>query len=273
MSLTRTFALVLLPTLTFGAVVLTGSIEPLRAAGRAVPSASLSGVMVSSVVDANGPTLPERAFRETHHGTRLALLVGDPGAGIVGFDREASAVEAFVDSTGKSLLDPGSESSPFGFTERILGDSGRLALELNGPRTPADEATWVQARGEVAVTIAHHKGSWTSDRGIIETGQTMRCGPYTFEVVRAERPRSGEGFELELRTKDPAEHVTSWTLVEGDERYDLRRSSTMSFNGTSRVTLHSPVNTGAAALLVEAWTDPRAVRVPFSLKARVGEMR
>lgn len=272
MSLTRTFALVLLPTLTFGAVVLTGSMQPLRAAGRAVPAVSLSGVMVSSVVDANGPTEPERAFRGTQHGTRLALLVGDPGAGIVGFDREASTIEAFVDSTGMSLLDPESQASPFGLTERILGDSGRLALELNGPRTPADEATWVQARGEVAVTIAHHKGSWTSDRGPIRTGQTMRCGPYTFEVVRAETPRSGEGFELELRTKDPAEHVTSWALVDGNARYALRRSSTMSFNGTSLVTLQCPVSASAASLRVEAWTDPRAVRVPFSLKARVGEM-
>jgi len=273
MSLTRTFALVLLPTLTFGAVVLTGSMQPLRAAGRATPTVSLSGVMVSSVVDANDPSLPERAFRGTRHGTRLALLVGDPGAGIVGFDREASAVAAFVDSTGRSLLDPGDQTSPFGLTERILGDSGRLALELDGSRTPADEATWVQARGEVAVTIAHDRGSWTSDRGPIRTGSTMRCGPYTFEVLRAETPRTGEGLELEFHTEGPAEHVTSWTFVDGEAQYELRRSAVICFDGTSRVTLHSPVNIGAASLRVEAWTDRRAVRVPFTLKARVGEMR
>ncbi len=273
MSLTRTFALVLLPTLTFGAVLLTGSIEPLRAAGRAAPTASLSGVMVNSVVDAKGPTRPERAFCGTEHGTRLALLVSDPDAEIVGFDRDASAVEAFVDSTGRSLLDPDGQTSPFGFTERILGDGGRLALELDGPRTPAKRATWVQARGEVAVTIARHKGTWSSDRAPIQAGTTMRCGPYTFEVVRAETPRSGEPLELELHTKGPAEHVTSWTLVDGDAQHELRRSSTMSFDGTSRVTLQCPVNPDAAALLIEAWTDPRAVRVPFSLKARVGEVR
>ncbi|MEE2940129.1 MAG: hypothetical protein VX460_07090 [Planctomycetota bacterium] len=273
MSLTRTFALVLLPTLTFGAVVLTGSIEPLRAAGRAAPTVSLSGVMVSDVVDASDANLPERAFRGTQHGTCLALLVGDPGAGIVGFDRDASAVEAFVDSTGRSLLDPDSEASPFGFTERLLGDSGRLALELSGARTPADRATWVQARGAVAVTIAHHKASWSSDRVSIEAGATIRCGPYTFQVTRAETPRPGEGLELELRTRDAAEHVTSWALVDGDAHHELRRSSTMSFDGTSRITLRCPVAPGAAALLVEAWTDPRAVRVPFSLKARVGEVR
>ena len=273
MSLTRTFALVLLPTLTFGAVVLTGSVEPLQAAGRAVPTASLAGVMVSSAVDTDDLEFPERAFRETRYGTRLALLVGDPDAGIVDFDRGASAVTAFVDSTGRSLLDPERHASPFGFTGRTLGSSGRLMVEISGPQTPATRATWVEARGEVAVTIARRKASWSSDRGPIRTGRTIRCGPYTFEVMRAETPRSGEGLELELHTTDRVERVTSWTLLDGDARHELHRSSSMGSDGASRVTLQCPVPPGDAVLLVEAWTDPRDVRVPFSLKARVGEVR
>lgn len=272
MSLTRTFAIVLLPTLTFGAVVLTGSVDPLRAAGRAAPKASLSGVMVSSVVDAADPDMPQLAFQGTQHPTRLALVVDDPSGGIVGFDRDASSVESFADSTGRSLLDPESPFSPFGFAERILDGGSRIALELDGALTPADDAAWIEARGEVAVNIAHEKGTWTSERTPMTARTKITCGPYTFEVLRSEPSRWGEGHEFELRTKDPVQHVIAWALVDGTERHELQRSSTMSFNGTSQITLQCEDGATAGSLEIEAWKNPRAVRVPFSLKARVGQI-
>lgn len=270
MSLTRTFALVLLPTLTFGAVVLTGSVEPLRAAGRAVPEVSLAGVMVADVVDDSNPDIPRLAFQGTQDSTRLALVVQSTDGSIVGFDRDESTLSSFTDSTGAALRAPDAPFSPFGFFHQILLEGSRLTVEVSGKEAPAPEATWVEARGQLAVHTATDREIHTSERSPFTKDTVVTCGPLTFEVLRSEGSHSGTGRQFEVKTKAPVEHIISWTFVDGDQRYELFRRSSMGFNGMTQLTLECEADVTAGQLELEIWKDPKTVRVPFSVKARVG---
>lgn len=267
---TRTAALVLLPTLSFVAVLMAGGAAPLRAAARSGPSATVVGVTVNPVIGDRDADFPQHAFQGTQDQTRLAIVIDSPSGGLVSFDRDGSTVEVFADSTGQGLTDPDSPFSPFGYGERIVDDGQRLAFEVNGAQVPADGARWVEVKGLAAVRIAHQRVTWRAERAPLTKGSEWIAGPHAFEVLRFGESSWGEGYEVELRTKDEVATIIEWALVDGAERHPLERTSTMSFNGTSQITLRCDQELSAGALELVAWKDPKTVRVPFAAKVRVG---
>jgi len=272
MSLARTAALVFLPTMTFGAVMVLGSIKPLEAASRDLPTATCVGVMINPILDDVEGGMPQHAFQGTMAETKLALVVESPKGGIVGLAKEGSKVTEFVDSTGKSMLDKNSPFGPFGFSNRILDEGRRLALELDGSAMHSADATWISAKGLIAVRIAHEKGTWTSERTTIAPNSLVDVGPFDFKVLRAEKSTWNDGYEIEVETKDDVSNLTAIVAIDdAGERHELRTTSTMSFMGTTRLTFESESEILSAEIEVEAWKNADTKKVPFRVKVRVGQ--
>lgn len=271
MSLARTAALVFLPTMTFGAVLMLGSVKPLQAASKNFPVATCVGVMINPILDDAESGMAQHAFQGVMSETKLAMVVHSPTGGIVGFDREESKVAEFTDSTGKSLL-ADSAFGPFGFSNRVLSGGDRLALELDGAGLPAPDATWVTAKGLIAIRIAHEKGLWTSESIAIDANTLLDVGPFEFKILRAEKSSWSDGYEIEVETKSAVDTLTGITAIDDTgERYELRTTSTMSFMGTSRLTLESKSKLLSARFEIEAWKNARTQKVPFSAKMRIGD--
>lgn len=270
MSLFRATALVLLPTLCVGAVILTGSARPLQAAASNQPSAELVGVMVNREVADSGSDMPQLAFQGTFARTKLALAINSPTGGLIGLDRDASKVGMFADDTGQVLADTSSNFNLFGFGERILSEGNRLTIELDGNEAPAENAKVVRAQGVLVVRIAHETRTWTSESAAAAKGTSYEVGPFTFKVLETGEASWGEGYEIECETQADLDSIIKFEAVAPDGTvHELNRVSTMTFGDTSRVTFVSKVELKTAALRAEAWHGAKKVRVPFNVKAGV----
>ncbi|MEM6675252.1 MAG: hypothetical protein AAF726_20560 [Planctomycetota bacterium] len=271
MSLVRAATLVLLPTLTLGAVILTGTAEPLRAAANRTPKVRLAGVMVNHAIDREGEEMPELAFQGTFARTKVALIVDNPAGGIIGVDRGASSVDAFTDDTGTSLVDPDNPFGPFGFGERIVKDGARVALELESQIAPSHEARSITASGTIHLRTAHEKRTETSKTGLFKKGEVFQCGNRTFEVVDEGPSGWSSGYEIEVQTNEDIEAIVRWWIVEPDgQEIALEPMSTMTFGKTSRVPLVASQWLATGRIGVEAWHDATTVEVPFEVTTSVG---
>lgn len=271
MSHLRAASLVLIPTLTIGAVLVAGSTGPLEAAAGERPSAHLSGVMVNPVIDEGAEHMPAQAFQGTLAQTKLSLVVEAPQGGIIGFDREASGVASFVDSTGASLLDADSAFGAFGFGERVLKGGRLLAIEVEGTEAPSGKATSVSAEGEVHVRIAHDQATHLSEPRSFKKGTTLEAGPFKFDVQRLGKAQWGDGYELEVKSTSDLGAVVGYTAIgSGGTRYVLDVQSMISWGDTSQMTLQMDEEVTSGSLEVVAWKNAKVVKVPFRVKARVG---
>ncbi|QDV06524.1 hypothetical protein Poly30_20340 [Planctomycetes bacterium Poly30] len=272
MNALRAATFVLLPTLSLAAVVITGSIRPLQAAARALPTASAAGIMVNHPIAEDENGMPSLAFQGTLARTRVALVVDSPEGGIIGFDRDTSKVTRFEDSTGKSLVDPGSPFSPFTYGSRIVQDGRRLALEIESQQAPAPGASSVLASGTIDVSIAHEKQTHLSPPMYLEAGSAIEAGPFQMTIQAFEPSTWGDGFELRVGTNSALTEITRIAAVlEDGRRIPLERRSTMSFNDATELTLSCETDLGTrAAIEIEAWDNPRRRTVPFKIEARVG---
>ncbi len=273
MNALRTATIILLPTLTLAAVVITGSAKPLQAAAGSIPTASAAGIMVNTSVDdeeENG--MPALAFQGTFAQTRLALVVDSPEGGIIGFNRDTSTAKTFADNTGKSLLEENSHFGPFAFGERIVQNGKRLVLTLESKEGPSPKATSIEASGSIDVTIAHEKKTYTSETVPVAEGHGLQAGPIQMTIQSYEKAGWGDDMELTVQTKANIDAIVRYTaILKNGMRTELRRSSTMTFNGTTNLTLASKVDLGkTVAIEVETWHNPRQRQVPFTIQANVG---
>lgn len=276
MTLLRAASFVLLPTLTLGTVVLTGSARPLRAAARALPTAPTArivGVMVNPALiesdDSNG--FPTLAFQGTMAQTKLAIVVESAEGGIIGLDRDASEVASFSDDTGKSLLEEDSAFGPFGFGDRVLDEGRILAVEVDGKHAPAAAAKSIAAKGSLAVRVAHEKRTVTSEKAEWKKGAEIVAGEFAFSVEANRKAEWGDGFELELQTNGDLAHVVSYVAIEADgTRTELDQNSSMTFGNTTRITLRSDAQVAGGQLEVLYWHGAKVVDVPLEVRAAAG---
>jgi hypothetical protein len=216
--------------------------------------------------------MPSLAFQGTLSRTRLALVVDSPEGGIIAFDRDSSKVSRFADSTGRSLVDPESPFGPFAYGSRIVQDGRRMALEIESQIAPAPSATSVIAAGTIDVSIAHEKRTYLSPAVLLEDGSLVKAGPIQMTIKSFEPSSWGDGFELRAITEASLTEIIRITaILEDGQRVPLEQRSTMSFNGTTDVTLSCETHLGErAAIEFEAWHDSKTRRVPFEIRANVG---
>ncbi len=272
MNATRAATVILLPTLTLAAIILAGSAKPLQAAARALPTASVAGIMVNHSVAESHNGMPALAFQGTQSKTRLAIVVESPEGGIIGFNRDSSEVLTFGDSTGQSLIDPKSPFGPFAFGERVVQGGQRLVVELGSDEAPNANASTVSATGRIDVQIAHEKRRHKSTPFALKPGEVIEVGPYELTVKAYAKSSWNDEYELELSTGAPIEMFTEVVAILGDgTRLELDTRSTMSFDGTTQVSYatETPLK-GRVSLEVETWHEPKVRRVPFRVEARVG---
>ena len=272
MNALRAATIILLPTLILSAVIITGSARPLQAAANSMPTARAAGIMVNHSVDDEENGMPSLAFQGTFAQTRLALVIDSPEGGIIGFSRDSSKTTAFADSTGQSLLEKNAHFGPFAFGERIVQDGKRLVITLESKEAPKPKASSIQATGTIDITIAHEKKTYTTETAPVEAGHGLQAGPIKMTIKKYGKGDWGDDMELTVETKYNLDAIVKYTAILADgTRSELRRSSTMSFNGTTNLTLASKVDLGKTfALEVETWHNPQQRQVPFNVTARVG---
>jgi len=231
----------------------------------------LAGVMVNPMIDEAADFMPAPAFQGAHAHPKLCLTVDLPGGGIIGFDRAASRAAFFKDSTGRSLLEKDAAFGPFGFGERVLRGGSLLAVEVDGAMAPAPLATWVSSKGVLHVRVAHEQATFTSSYGTFEDGTVLEAGPYKFEVTGFGPSDWGDGFHLKVNSNSSVEGIISYTAIDqAGTRYVMGVGSTLSWDDHVQMSLHMEESVSAASLEIVAWKNPKTVRVPFDVRARVG---
>ena len=273
MNALRASIIVLLPTLILATVIITDTSGPLQAAAKSMPTARAAGIMVNyPVADREENGMPALAFTGTMSKTRLALVIDNPEGGIIGFRRESSKTTTFADNTGKSLQQADSAFGPFAFGERIVQDGKRLILTLESDEAPMVDARSIEAAGVIDITVAHEKKTYTTQMVPAVKGHGLQAGPIRMTIHGYEKSDWNDGMELTVETRWNVDAITKYTaLLEDGTRSELRRTSTMSFNGKTNLSLASKVDLSETfALEIETWHNPQQLQVPFKVEASVG---
>ena len=128
------------------------------------------------------------------------------------------------------------------------------------------------AAGTIDVSIAHEKRTYLSPAVLLEDGSLVKAGPIQMTIKSFEPSSWGDGFELRAITEASLTEIIRITaILEDGQRVPLEQRSTMSFNGTTDVTLSCETHLGErAAIEFEAWHDSKTRRVPFEIRANVG---
>ena len=214
-------------------------------------------------------------------GTRVALMLTAGEHPIVGVEPIDSDVEAFVDSTGRDLMqEPETPGDGFGAMAGIQGlpgmsDDHRLALvEVAAPRSPAAGADSVTLTGEISVQTA--AGSKSVETGMIDLKPgPVKAGDHTFTLESIEPQQMFDEATVEVAFKltgNLAKNFASLRLLdEAGDAIETGGQTTMQWGDTLNVsyTLRRD-SLDRANLELTVWQDLRTVRVPLDLTVRAG---
>lgn len=211
------------------------------------------------------------AFLGTFSKTRLALELDFPAGGIIELSSDESTLSFFQDDKGTDLMtDEPVWFGPFEMMPRISEDGRNMVFVVGSNELPRHDASRLQAKGSVAVMVADETETWTADDVAIQPGTTFTVGSYEFEITETGKSDWSEGWTFTIVTQTDTAPVVRYALVKGGEELELRETMSMSGGGTWHQSLEVDQELSAADFLIEVWSDPRTVQVPFDVSAGLG---
>ena len=251
---------------------------------------AVQGVRVVKPPPGGDDTL--RAFHDVS-GTTVALVVMEPGGGLVVFDGDSSRVTSFVDDKGKDLTkrEPGTkveievpESWAFGPVGTVSANRKYCSLEVNMPGTPTKQAAMLTLSGTLVFKIANEKKDFTAEKVALQAGTKVNAGNIPLTIKRAGKPRIGgdnNPIEIEFHGKQNLDAITSIRFFDAAgkeiEAGEAGRSFGKSLDGRSApsdydATIEYRLKSAAdtAKIVITYWADMKEVTVPFDLKVSLG---
>lgn len=236
------------------------------------PSFRVAGLMVHSDVRPSMSGGEELAFFGTFSRTRLAVELVLPEGGLFDLDRGRSSLTTFADDLGTDLLDPSDPFGPIEMSPRLGADGRSLVFVLGSDGSPAAEASRLRAEGTLVVRVSEAKATYETETIPLAVGQSFELGPLSFEITESEASQWNEGaWSTTVRTRQDPSAILSWSLVTPDGQTRVwREGFSMQGGGVWSRSLECDERVELGRIRIEAWKDPRARELPFSVEAGLG---
>jgi len=224
-----------------------------------------------------GPEL--RAFNWTP-GTTIAVLVQNPGGGLLKLDRKASKLKTLADDKGTNLLKMSKASAfgapGFGMSSDIGKDGKACMAEFVSEGIPAKGATGIIASGTMVFRCATKKKTFTHKNVALKPGSEIKAGAVVFKIMKADKPKWGKSeLEVTLKTNTDISNIAAIRFLDAAGKEIPSKgagSSTMRMGG--RVTVEKGFRfkkkVAVATVAIDYWMDMKTLKVPFDLKATIG---
>ena len=248
----------------------------------AEPTIEVSGVQVVRQRTGEGfRTLSP--FNSQNVGTSLTLFVRSPEASIIKLDIQASKIDAFVDSTKKSLLSD--KPKKFGGTQEGFGpfpqisEDGKVGMVVvSGTGLPAKSASKIGVKGTLVVQLGSESATAKSDPVELSKGAQISVGGVDLKVAKIGKPSFGnDPVEVTFESKDKA--VAS---LKGIKFFDASGkeipsktggSSAMGFgqNYIYGLTIRFAKKLdGKVQIELDQWTDLKEAKIAISVSTGLG---
>jgi hypothetical protein len=233
-----------------------------------------------------------RAFNDVS-GTTVALLVTEPGGGLVVFDGDSSRVRSFVDDKGKDVTrrEPRTkagirvpDSWVFGPVGTVSENHKYCSLEVKMPGIPTKQATTLTLSGTLVLKIAKEKKDFMADKVALHAGTRVNAGKIPLTIKRAGKPQFGgddNPLEVEFHGTQNLDAITRIRFFDATgkeiEAGEAGRSCGRSWGGGSAPSDYDAAiayrlkgAADTAKIVITYWTDMKEVAVPFNLKVTLG---
>jgi hypothetical protein len=235
---------------------------PAKAAS--APTVSVAGIRV--VGQGFGEEGREAQPFNESPGVGLALVVQSKDGGLIAFDEDSSALGEMADSEGNSLLDNAS-IWPF---PKMTKDGKAMVVEMKSQGVPAAGATFVTAKGTIAVTTATGSKAVKVPNVRMENAQTFKVGAgvVTVEDVSTDDTSTSLTFKGSLAVLGS---VRGWKFL--DAKGAAIESSDRGYgrsNDTAFKSLSVTTTAKTVTLELDVWQGLKQAAIPFDVKAGLG---
>ncbi len=214
-------------------------------------------------------------------GTTIALRLHYPTGGILGIDKEKSALDILIDDKGTDLTKakPGANTwnnNGIGAFPTISKDGRYILLELNGSGLPIASATSIKAQGHIQLTCASKYESETLHNIDLKEGAVIKTKKATYTISKIGKPDWGDAeLQVTLKTSDDTEVIKSIIFKKaGGPAIDVQQgfTSRMGWNGnyTTEIAYNFPKKIDKVDIFIETWMDKKNIKIPFDLQVGVG---
>jgi hypothetical protein len=233
-------------------------------ASAAMPQISVAGIrVIGNGLGANGSEL--HAFGD-HPGTSVGLAIQAPeGSGIVEIDDNASRIDAFTDSKGRSLLEEGR----FGSFPKISDDRAAAMVDVEVHGRPSAGASSVNVKGSVAMSLAGGSKPARIANVRLEAGRTMKLGNVTISLKSVTPGDESTDVSLAL----PRSLMNSIRAVRffdsKGEPVETQRTSSGYINDAAEIGFDLKGKEKVVTAEFEVWQNIRQIKVPFNVSAGI----
>jgi hypothetical protein len=253
---------------TAGSIHVDAQRNPAAAAQQ--PSGAMPGVTVGGLRIV-GPGVGENAtelrpFNESPGTTIVLLLAAPAGAGLVAIDNDTSSLKAVTDDKGQSLLEEG-RIGPFPKVSND-GSVGLVEVEVRG--RPSAGATAVTAQGTIAVTLASGSKPQRIPNVRLEANRVMKVGTATITVKEVTPGSDSTSVTLGLARSVMSTIRDVHFFTAQGAAIESRRTGSGYMNDAGELSFDVKTKDTVATLEFDVWQNPRAVKLPFSVKVGVG---
>ena len=217
-------------------------------------------------------------------GTTVALMIRSQDNKIIEIDLDKSKLEAFIDSTRKSLLSGKGSQGGFGDKDGFgpfpkTADDGKVGLvTVRASSVPSKGATKIGVKGTIVAQFGSKTKKLKSDPIELSKGTKVALGGIDFSIKNVGKPSFGnDAQEVTLSTTN-----SQITTLAGVQFYDGNGKLIESRSGSSGRFGFAGNNTysqsyllktaiqGKATIEFETWTDLEEKEIPFSITTIYG---
>lgn len=211
-------------------------------------------------------------------GTEVKLLIRSKGKGLIGFDDDASKVDAFTDDQGNSLIEESGFGQIQGFAWFRSSAKGDIAtIDVNGRKTPGKGATSLRVKGKLVFQAASKQSTHRHTKAAVAKGTKVKAGPIAGEISETGKPQWGdEPLQIELKFKGELPPIAEVRFFDAQGKRIESSSaggSRMSFLNNVTTTKSYTLSKKVPSVTVEfvVWDDVETVELPLNLVIDVGQ--
>lgn len=216
-------------------------------------------------------------------GTQLLVLLTSREKQFVEVLHRESKITALTGGEGHDLLAKRAgksesrftfNSSPVSAFTRFSKDRNRAVVEINAPRAPAADDTYLRLRGELVAKVARGKQRVVRKNVALKPGELDVDG-YSVAISEAAKKKNFSGeeqFTVQVRFRGKAsEALESVTFLDtAGKEIEVQGRSWATIAGVTTVSYPLARQVGSATLVFSFWKDPETVTVPLEVKQTLG---
>jgi hypothetical protein len=250
--------------------------------GRAAPpeaSVRVHSVRINRSSTEFNKKFSSRNYVEGGPGVSMQLLLNLAEGTLLPPNRDALAIETFVDDTYQSLVGSANESYNYGSGNGpfVLSEDGRsLLFTVGTSRIPAEDAGRVFVRGYIQARLSHDKPTVIARPLMLVVGQGSMVGPFRTVIRSISDQGAGSGLAVSIAIDGDASRIQRVRILDnkGAVLTDPHPSRPATLeSGDRNTTFYLQLHTAPTNLVTVEYTyleKIEQVRIPFEAQVDFG---